>query len=72
MPTPYQYSTDAILIMKESMRKKMDAGYLYYTHPRSFRPVPELVGSLKFEEHRFPKKKVSSQMPKNERILMEK
>ena len=29
MPTPYQYSTDAILIMKESMKKKTDSGYLY-------------------------------------------
>ena len=57
--------------MKESIKKKKDCGYLhYYTHPRSFYPVPE--GSLKFEELRFPKKKVSSQMPKNERILMEK
>ena len=35
MPTPYQYSTDAILIMKESMKKKTDGGYLYYTHPIS-------------------------------------
>ena len=69
MPTPYQYSTDAILIM-ESMRKKTDSRYLHYTHPRSFYPVPE--GSLKFEEHRFPKKQVSYQIPKNERILMEK
>ena len=62
MPTPY--STDAILIMKESMKKKTDGGYLYCTHPRSFYPVPE--GSLKFEELRFPKTKVLSQMPKNE------
>ena len=68
--TPYQYSTDAISIMKESMKKKMDCGYLYNTHPRSFSPVPE--ESLKFEELRFPKKKVSSQMPKNEKILTEK
>ena len=52
------------------MRKKTDCGYLYYTHPRSFYPVP--MGSLKFEEFRLPKKKVSSQMPKNKRILMEK
>ena len=32
-------------IMKESMKKKTDCGYLYYTHPRSFYPVPE--GKLK-------------------------
>ena len=35
MPTPYQYSTDAILIMKESMKKKTDGGYLYCTNPIS-------------------------------------
>ena len=52
------------------MKKKTDCGYLYYTRPRSFYPVPK--GSLKFEEFRLPKKKVSSQMPKNKRILMEK
>ena len=45
------------------MKKKTDCGYLHNnTHPRSFYPVPG--GSLKFEELRFPKKKVSSKMPK--------
>ena len=70
MPIPYLYSTDAISVMKESMKKKTDGGYLYYTRPKSFYHVSE--GSLKLEEIRFPEKKVSSQMPKNERILMEK
>ena len=68
MPTPYQYLTDAISIMKESMKKKTDYGYLYYTHSRSFYPVPE--GSLKFEELRFPKKKVSSQIPKKMKEIL--